>query len=292
MVYSMTGFGRGEASDEAHKITVEIKSVNHRYLDLNIKLPRKLNPFEAAVRNALKERLLRGKVDVFITLDTTADASYSLRFNKALASQYFEHINTISTEFALPNDLTATKLSRYQDVFEMEEAPTDEDSLGTLLMQALRAALEQFIESRSTEGQRLAEDLLSKMQELSGYVDYLEEKSPLIVEEYSAKLKAKLSDLLEDGHVDEGRIAAEVVIYADKVCIDEEMVRLRSHVDETNSLLTQGGEVGRRLDFIAQELNRESNTILSKSTNADIANVGISLKTLIEKVREQIQNLE
>ncbi len=292
MVYSMTGFGRGESADEAQKITVEIKSVNHRYLDLNIKLPRKLNAFEASVRNTLKDKLLRGKVDVYITLDTSADAAYGLRFNQALAAQYFQHINTIAEEFNITNDITATKLSRYQDVFEMEEAPADEDALGTLLAQALGIALDQFIESRKAEGARLAEDLLQKMDELVEHVSFLEKKSPEIVEEYSNKLKAKVADLLADGHIDEGRIAAEVVLYADKVCIDEEMVRLRSHVDETRSLLAKGGEVGRRLDFIAQELNRESNTILSKSTDAEIAGVGISLKTLIEKVREQIQNLE
>ncbi len=292
MVYSMTGFGRGEAASPSHKITVEIKSVNHRYLDLNVKLPRSLNPFELMVRNTLKDRLSRGKVDVYISLDTSADAAYTLKYNQSLAGQYLAHIRQLSADFDISSELSAAQLSRYPDVIEMEEATADEDALGALLRDALEAALEQFLLSRSSEGQRLAGDLLDKMAELSGYVDFLEQRSPVIVEEYSAKLKAKVAELIESGTIDEGRIAAEIVLYSDKVCIDEEMVRLRSHVEEVKSLLDKGGEVGRRLDFIAQELNRESNTILSKSTDAEIAGVGISLKTLVEKIREQIQNLE
>lgn len=292
MVRSMTGFGRGEAGDASRKIIVEMKSVNHRYLDLNIKLPKKLNPFEVDIRNYLKSQIVRGKVDVYITLETSADEEYVLKYNSKLAGMYVENLKAMSEEFGLDYDLKATHLSRYPDVLEMEEAQADEEELKELLMEALSIATTQFGNNRIKEGQRLQVDLLAKMDEMSGYVDVLEARSPQIVEEFSGRLKAKVKDLIEDGHIDENRIAAEIVLYADKVCIDEEMVRLRSHVEETKQVLSKDNEVGRKLDFIAQEMNREANTILSKSTDVEIAGVGISLKTLIEKVREQIQNLE
>ncbi len=292
MVRSMTGFGRGEAGDASRKIIVEMKSVNHRYLDLNIKLPKKLNPFEVDIRNYLKSQIVRGKVDVYITLETSADEEYVLKYNSKLAGMYVENLKAMSEEFGLDYDLKATHLSRYPDVLEMEEAQADEEELKELLMEALSIATTQFSDNRIKEGQRLQVDLLAKMDEMSGYVDVLEARSPQIVEEFSSRLKAKVKDLIEDGHIDENRIAAEIVLYADKVCIDEEMVRLRSHVEETKQVLSKDHEVGRKLDFIAQEMNREANTILSKSTDVEIAGVGISLKTLIEKVREQIQNLE
>ena len=292
MVKSMTGFGRGEAGDASRKITVEMKSVNHRYLDLNIKLPKKLNPFEGDVRNFLKSHIIRGKVDVYITLETSADEEYILKYNSKLAGMYVDNLKAMSEEFGLDYDLKATHLSRYPDVLEMEEAQADEEELKELLLEALQLATTQFGENRLKEGQRLQQDLLAKMDEMSEYVGVLEARSPQIVEEFSNRLKAKVKVLLEDGHIDENRIAAEIVLYADKVCIDEEMVRLRSHVEETRQVLSKDAEVGRKLDFIAQEMNREANTILSKSTDVEIAGVGISLKTLIEKVREQIQNLE
>ncbi|MCI5823050.1 MAG: YicC family protein [Lachnospiraceae bacterium] len=292
MVKSMTGFGRGEAQDEFRKITIEMKSVNHRYLDLNIKIPKSLNPFETEIRNYLKSRIVRGKVDVYVTLETAADQEYVLKYNSKLAEMYVENIKAMADEFGLDYDLKATHLSRYPDVLEMEEAEADESELKALLFEALEKAANQFGENRTKEGERLQKDLLDKMDEMSGYVSVLEKRSPEIIEEYTSRLKAKVNDLLEAGHIDENRIAAEIVLYADKVCIDEEMVRLRSHIEETKQVLLNDKEVGRKLDFIAQEMNRESNTILSKSTDVEIAGIGISLKTLIEKVREQIQNLE
>ncbi len=292
MVKSMTGFGRGEAQDEFRKITIEMKSVNHRYLDLNIKMPKSLNPFETDIRNFLKSRIARGKVDVYVTLETSADQEYVLKYNKKLAGMYVDNVKAMAEEFGLDYDLKATHLSRYPDVLEMEEAQVDEGELKMLLFEALEKSCGQFGENRTKEGERLQKDLLDKMDEMSGYVAVLEKRSPEIIEEYTTRLKTKVKDLLEAGHVDENRIAAEIVLYADKVCIDEEMVRLRSHIEETKQVLQNDKEVGRKLDFIAQEMNRESNTILSKSTDVEIAGIGISLKTLIEKVREQIQNLE
>lgn len=288
----MTGFGRGEAGDETRKIVVEIESVNHRYLDLNVKLPRKLNAFEVEIRNFIKSRIVRGKVDVYITLEETKEASDILHYNTHIADMYMENIRKMSQDYGIPFDVTATSLARFPDVLEMTDAEDDDEMLHLFLMDALTAATDQFVENRSQEGMRLRQDMLAKMDEMSSYVTTLEERSPQIIEEYRERLQTKITDLLGDHAIDETRIASEVVLYADKVCIDEEMVRLRSHVEETKHMLADGGEVGRKLDFIAQEMNREANTILSKSTDVEIAGIGISLKTLIEKVREQIQNLE
>lgn len=292
MIKSMTGFGRGEAGDEIRKIIVEIKSVNHRYLDLNVKLPRKLNAYEVEIRNAIKSRIVRGKVDVFITLEEAKEASDVLHYNTHVADMYMENLRKMSQDYGIPFDVTASSLARFPDVLEITEAEEDDEMLHLFLMDALTSALDQFVENRTQEGMRLQQDLLLKMDEMSEYVSFLEKRSPMIVEEYRDKLHTKVAEMLGDTSIDENRIAAEVVIYADKVCIDEEMVRLRSHVDETRHMLSDAEEVGRKLDFIAQEMNREANTILSKSTDVEIAGVGISLKTLIEKVREQIQNLE
>lgn len=292
MIKSMTGFGRGEAGDEIRKIIVEIKSVNHRYLDLNVKLPRKLNAYEVEIRNVIKSRIVRGKVDVFITLEEAKEASDVLHYNTHVADMYMENLRKMSQDYGIPFDVTASSLARFPDVLEITEAEEDDEMLHLFLMDALTSALDQFVENRTQEGMRLQQDLLSKMDEMSEYVSFLEKRSPMIVEEYRDKLHTKVAEMLGDTSIDENRIAAEVVIYADKVCIDEEMVRLRSHVDETRHMLSDAEEVGRKLDFIAQEMNREANTILSKSTDVEIAGVGISLKTLIEKVREQIQNLE
>lgn len=288
----MTGFGRGEAADDLRKITIEVRSVNHRYLDMNIKLPRKLSALETLIRTNVKSRISRGKVDVFVLYEETKDASGVLHYNSTLAQMYMDNLQRMSKEFSIPCEITAEGLARFPDVFEMTEVEEDEHVLESLLQEALSKALDAFVDNRTQEGARLAEDLLAKMDEMSAYVSILEKRSPEIITEYREKLLQKVSDLLGDAQIDEGRIATEVVLYADKICIDEEMVRLRSHVDETRTMLSSGDEVGRKLDFIAQEMNREANTILSKSTDVEIAQIGISLKTLIEKVREQIQNLE
>lgn len=292
MVKSMTGFGRGEARDDARKITVEIKSVNHRYLDLNIKLPRKLYAYEAQVRNYLKTYVFRGKVDVYISLEESAESTMALKYNHQIAAMYVKNIREISREFDLPYDITAGRLASMPDVFEREELPEDEEGLSALLQEALETAMEPFVVSREQEGERLAEDLQEKLKEMASYVGFLKQRSPEIVCEYTTRLREKIAALSADTSLDEGRIATEIVLYADKVCIDEEMVRLSSHVKEMRHMLGQCQQAGRKLDFIAQEMNREANTILSKSTDAQIAEVGISLKTLIEKIREQIQNLE
>lgn len=292
MIKSMTGFGRCEVADEKRKFTVELKSVNHRYLDVNIKMPKKLNFFESTIRNLLKEYIERGKVDVYITYEDYTEDNYTLRYNSALAAEYLGYLNSMAEEFHLDNDIRVSTLSRYPDVLVMEEQDIDEKELWSGLEKALRGACEQFVESRVKEGEALRNDLLDKLDAMLSDVDFIEERSPQIMKEYRTRLEEKIQEILGDRQIDDSRIATEVTIYADKVCVDEETVRLRSHIITTKDTLIAGGSIGRKLDFIAQEMNREANTILSKANNIEISDVGINLKTSIEKVREQIQNIE
>lgn len=292
MIKSMTGFGRCEFTDEKRKFTVELKSVNHRYLDVNIKMPKKLNFFESSIRALLKEYIERGKVDVYITYEDYTEDNYALKYNSALAAQYLDYLNRMAEEFGLENDIRVSNLSRYPDVLVMEEQDVDEKELWDGLERALRGACEQFVTSRIKEGENLKVDLIDKLDHMISYVDFIEKRSPQIMEEYRKRLEDKIKEILGDRQMDDGRIATEVTIYADKVCVDEETVRLRSHINTTKDTLLEGGSIGRKLDFIAQEMNREANTILSKANNIEISDTGINLKTSIEKVREQIQNIE
>lgn len=292
MIKSMTGFGRCEFTDEKRKFTVELKSVNHRYLEVNIKMPKKLNFFESSIRALLKEYIERGKVDVYITYEDYTEDNYALKYNSALAAQYLDYLNRMAEEFGLENDIRVSNLSRYPDVLVMEEQDVDEKELWDGLERALRGACEQFVASRIKEGESLKVDLIDKLDHMISYVDFIEKRSPQIMEEYRKRLEDKIKEILGDRQMDDGRIATEVTIYADKVCVDEETVRLRSHINTTKDTLLEGGSIGRKLDFIAQEMNREANTILSKANNIEISDTGINLKTSIEKVREQIQNIE
>ena len=292
MIKSMTGFGRCEYADESRKFTVEVKSVNHRYLDVNIKMPKKLNFFESSIRTLLKEYIERGKVDIYITYEDFTENNFALQYNSALAAQYLKYLNQMADEFELENDIRVSTLSRYPDVFVMEEQAIDEEELWSGLEKALRGAFEPFVESRVREGENLKNDLCEKLDNMVSYVDFIEERSPEIMRDYRTRLEEKLRELLGDNQLDDVRIAQEVTIFADKICVDEETVRLRSHILSVKDTLNAGGSVGRKLDFLAQEMNREANTILSKSNDLKISDIGISLKTIIEKVREQIQNIE
>ena len=292
MIKSMTGFGRCEIEEDNRKITVEIKSVNHRYLDVNVKLPKKLSFFESAVRNLIKEYIQRGKVDISITCEDFNEANFSLKYNEELAGEYLKYLQQMAEHFQLENDIRVSTLSRYPDVFIMEEQDNDEEELWALLEKTLRNACEAFVETREKEGENLKTDLLNKLDEMIGYVDFIEERSPIVMKEYRERLETKVKEILEDKQMDDARIATEVTIFADKICVDEETVRLKSHIEAMKAALTGGGTVGRKLDFIAQEMNREANTILSKASDLAISDTGINLKTDIEKVREQIQNIE
>ena len=292
MIKSMTGFGRCEVLKDSRKFTVELKSVNHRYLDVNIRMPKKLNFFETSIRTLLKSYADRGKVDIFITYEDLSQSQVSVKYNAALAAEYLKYLNQMAEEFSLDNDVRVSTLSRYPEVFTMEECSEDEDELWNGLKEALEGAFSQFVEMRTKEGERLKEDILLKLDLLSEQIRFIEERSPQIIAEYRTKLEEKMRELLEDTQIDDNRIAAEVILFADKICTDEEVVRLKSHIQHMKETLEESNGIGRKLDFIAQEMNREANTILSKANDLDISNRAISLKTEIEKLREQIQNIE
>lgn len=292
MIKSMTGFGRCEKVTEEYKLSVEMKAVNHRYLDMSIKMPKKFNYFEAGIRNLLKNDIQRGKVDVFINYEDYTENKISLKYNASLAAEYMEYFKKMEEQFGIANDIKVSVLSRMPEVLTMEEVPDDEDSMWKILSEVVEEAADSFVESRVREGEHLKNDLLGKLDYMLEQVAFIEERSPRVVAEYRMKLEEKVHELLESASIDEGRIATEVTIFADKICVDEETVRLRSHIEHTRKELLAGGSVGRKLDFIAQEMNREANTILSKANDLEISEHAIILKTEIEKVREQIQNIE
>ena len=293
MIKSMTGFGRCEITDGERKFTVEMKGVNHRYLDVNIRMPKKLNFFETSIRNQLKKSIQRGKVDLFITYEDMSESQVSLKYNETLAAEYLSYFKKMEEKFSLENDIRVSTLSRCPEVLTMEEQVLDEEELWNGLKKALDGAIAQFVETRTIEGENLKKDIIAKLDGLLEVVTFIEERSPQIMAEYREKLENKVKELLADTQIEEGRIAAEVVIFADKICTDEEVVRLKSHiVHMKETLQSDEAGIGRKLDFIAQEMNREANTILSKANDLKVSNAGISLKTEIEKVREQIQNIE
>ena len=292
MIKSMTGFGRCEITEGERKYTVEMKSVNHRYLDASIKMPKKLSFFESSIRNELKNYVQRGKIDIFITYEDFSGSNVCIKYNKDIAAEYLGYLKTMSEDFGLDNDIRVSTLSRYPEVFSMEEQTIAEEEIWKGLAKAIQGAAKGLEETRIKEGQNLAGDLIAKLDGMLEHVAFIEERSPQIIEEYRKRLDERIHELLGDVAVDETRLLTEVTIFADKVCVDEELVRLRSHIETMKQSLTEGGSIGRKLDFIAQEMNREANTILSKANDLAISNRGIDLKTEIEKVREQIQNIE
>ncbi|MBP3326527.1 MAG: YicC family protein [Coprococcus sp.] len=292
MIKSMTGFGRSEVVTEERKIVVEMKAVNHRFCDISIKMPKKISFLETTIRTYLKKYIERGKVDVFITYEDYTENKVHVKYNRELAALYMKYFNEMADEFGMENQIIPSVLGGFTDVFTLEEQSVDEEELWELIKSALDEAAQKFVKSRDIEGENLKNNIIEKLDNMLLAVDYIEELSPMLVAEYRQKLTDKITELLGNMAIDENRIATEVVIYADKICVDEETVRLKSHIDSTKKILEAGGSVGRKLDFIAQEMNREANTILSKANSLDVSNKAIELKTDIEKVREQIQNLE
>ncbi|HAS06613.1 MAG TPA: YicC family protein [Eubacterium sp.] len=292
MIKSMTGFGRSEIVKGNRKISVEIKSVNHRYLEAGIKMPKKLNVFESRMRDLLKKYATRGKIDIFINYEDDSESQVNLKFNQNIADEYMAIFNNMSEKYNLKNDMTVVGLARFPEVITMDEVQEDEEELWHFIEEAMKAALEQFVNTRILEGENLKKDLLGKLDHMEELVAFVEKRSPEIMKEYRSKLESKVKELLGDTTIDESRIATEVIIYADKICVDEETVRLRSHIEHARKCLNEEGGIGRKMDFIAQEMNREANTTLSKANDIEISNAAIDLKTEIEKVREQIQNIE
>lgn len=292
MIKSMTGFGRSEIVKGNRKISVEIKSVNHRYLEAGIKMPKKLNVFESRMRDLLKKYATRGKIDIFINYEDDSESQVNLKFNQNIADEYMAIFNNMSEKYNLKNDMTVGGLARFPEVITMDEVQEDEEELWHFIEEAMKAALEHFVNTRILEGENLKKDLLGKLDHMEELVAFVEKRSPEIMKEYRSKLESKVKELLGDTTIDESRIATEVIIYADKICVDEETVRLRSHIEHARKCLNEDGGIGRKMDFIAQEMNREANTTLSKANDIEISNAAIDLKTEIEKVREQIQNIE
>ena len=292
MVKSMTGFGRYELTEDDRKFTIEMKSVNHKFLDVNMKMPKKLSMFEGDMRNVLKKYAVRGKIDIFINYEDDSESQVNLKFNQNIADEYMAIFNNMSEKYNLKNDMTVGGLARFPEVITMDEVQEDEEELWHFIEEAMKAALEQFVNTRILEGENLKKDLLGKLDHMEELVAFVEKRSPEIMKEYRSKLESKVKELLGDTTIDESRIATEVIIYADKICVDEETVRLRSHIEHARKCLNEDGGIGRKMDFIAQEMNREANTTLSKANDIEISNAAIDLKTEIEKVREQIQNIE
>ncbi|MBQ9157120.1 MAG: YicC family protein [Eubacterium sp.] len=292
MIKSMTGFGRGEYVSDDFKVTVEIKAVNHRYCDLSIKLPKKLNSLDTKIRTYVKKAVSRGKLDIFIGYEDLAEHAVSVSLSETVSRQYYHELENLSNLLGIPNDITVMRLARMPEVLTVTEEETDLDRIEEYLKEALDQALNQFSESRSREGDHLKEDILNKLSGMDANITEIEKRYPQMVADYRKKLEDKVHELLEDGSIDENRIATEVVLYSDKICVDEETVRLRSHIKHMSAELISGGSIGRKLDFIAQEMNREANTILSKANDMEISNRAIDLKTEIEKIREQVQNIE
>ena len=292
MIKSMTGFGRGEYAGETLKFIVEIKSVNHRYLDANVRIPKEYAFMDTSIRSEIKKYLGRGKVDVFVTYQIIGDVNYDLQFNEHLAQEYVDAYERMAQRFNLTNDLTAARLGAQPEIFRLKEDSMNEEEVWSILRTALDTALEMLVETRTAEGVNLKKDMTAKLDALKASVEQIETRYPEILVAYENRLKEKIADILGDNQIDESRLAAEVVLFADKLATDEETVRLKSHIDAMKKELEKGSDIGRKLDFIAQEMNREANTILSKANDLETSNIAIDLKTGIEKIREQVQNIE
>lgn len=293
MIYSMTGYGRCEIEENERKVSVEISAVNHRYLDLNIRMPRMLMHLEEQVRSRIKNKVARGKIEVSILCHSTAKEDLEVMINESLGEAYLEGVRHLGETFHLEDDLKLSHLLAINDLVTIQKQAGNLETIGETIEKALEGALDAFIEMRSKEGTTLCQDILSKNEGLRVLLDEINQRSPLIVDSYRQRLKSRLEQLLgEDTHIDDSRLAMEVAVFADKCSIDEEVTRLSSHFKQLEGILKEGGVVGRKLDFLMQEMNREANTIGSKANDYEITKVVVTLKTEIEKIREQVQNLE
>lgn len=292
MVSSMTGYGRAEETIRGHHVTVEIKSVNHRYFEFGCRTPRGYAFLDDKIKTYLQSRLSRGKVDVYVSVETLEDAPVEVLVNHSLAEGYVKALQEISERYALRNDLTAMGLSRYPDLFSVHKTPENEEEIWSAVSQVLAAATDRFLEMRRQEGERMKADVLGRAARIMELVTEIEQRSPESVSEYEQKLRQKIQEMLGDTQVDEQRLLTETAIFADKVAVAEETVRLRSHFEQMKAMLSSDEAVGRKLDFLVQEMNREANTIGSKCCDASIAYKVVDIKAEIEKIREQIQNIE
>ena len=289
MVMSMTGFGRAELSVGERDIIVEI---NHRYFEFSCRTSRGYNFLEDKLKKYVNERVSRGKVDMYVSVTDNDDSSVEVELNKPLASGYIKAMRTMAEEYGVADDISVSTLSRFNDIFQITRPPADEDAVFSDVKVAVDAALERFLTMREAEGEKLKADILSRAQTIIDIVGEIEEHSPVTVQEYRERLYNKLSEVLQSTNIDDQRILTEAAIFADKVAVDEETVRLRSHFDQMKKFLDSGEPVGRKLDFIVQEMNREANTIGSKVNDSALAHKVVDIKGEIEKIREQVQNIE
>ena len=292
MIKSMTGYGRAQGSFSGGDITVEIKSVNNRYLDCGVKLPRGYAYLEEGVKSRVQQAISRGKVDVFITINAAGADNVKISVNEPVAKGYIDAMHRLVQEYGIQDDISASAISKFSDVFLVEKQEQDENEVKSAISGVVAEALGAFDAMRTREGEALKTDLLQKAEGILTLVSKVEERSPITVKAYRERLTAKMQEVLEDRQIDEARIIQEAAIYADKVAVDEETVRLRSHVDQLQNMLSEGGVIGRKLDFLMQEMNREANTIGSKGNDVEQARNVVSIKSELEKIREQIQNIE
>lgn len=289
---SMTGYGSAKGSVEGQEITVELKSVNNRYLDCSVRLPRNFLFAEDTVKQAVSAGVSRGKVDVFVSAQASQDSGTVVSVNEELARGYRDAVARIAETLGLESGLNAFSLARFPDVLTVERRELNKDKAAAALSEITAKAVEEFNAMREREGERLRRDMLGKLETIEGLVSVVEERSPQTVREYRERLEARLRDILADRSLDEQRVITEAAIFADRTAVDEETVRLRSHIAQFRTMLEEGSPIGRKMDFLVQEFNRESNTIGSKCSDASLAKVVVDLKSEIEKIREQLQNVE
>lgn len=292
MIHSMTGYGRAVRTLHGKEITVELRSVNNRFLDCSVKMPRAYAYAEDALKQKVRECVARGKVDVFVSVAVTAEENVRISLNRPILEGYLQTLRGVAEEYALREDLSVMSLARMPEVFVVEKPEEDEKQIIADLVSVAEEALQSYNAMREREGAALAADLRSHAATILQYVERVEQRSPVTVREYRTRLENKLREVLESTSIDESRILTEAAIFADKVAVDEETVRLRSHLDQLDSLLTAGGAIGRKLDFLLQEMNREANTIGSKCTDVKLARIVVDIKAELEKIREQTQNIE
>ena len=291
MIKSMTGFGKYSASFENREYQIEIKSVNHRYLDISIKLPRQLSYLEEIIKKVVKSKLKRGKIDIVFTFENFSEEGRNVRINKDLAKLYIKELRELANEEGISSNIEVTDIAKFPDILNIK-TDQDDDTIKKEAIDVLEKALDQLIEMRSIEGSKIAEDLLKRIEVIEDKVIKISEKSTGLIQEYVVKLEGRIKEILQTDEIDKSRIAQEVVIYADKCSIEEEVTRLKSHVLQFKNLLQVDDAVGKKLDFLVQEMNRETNTIGSKSSCLEITNSVIDIKTELENIREQIQNIE
>ncbi len=292
MIRSMTGYGSAKGAAEGFEITVELKSVNNRYLDTSVKLPRNFIFAEDAIKKAVQAHISRGKVDVFVTVDASTAGDVTVKVNESLLKGYIDAITHIFEEYPVTNDLTAMSVARLPDVLCVEKADMDAEQIAAEITEIAERALKDFDEMREREGEKLRDDVLGRIDTIDRLVSIVEEKAPETVKEYRARLEQKMTEVLATSGIEESRILAEAAIFADHIAVDEETVRLRSHMSQLRTMINGNSPIGRKIDFLVQEFNREANTIGSKCQNSEIAHVVVDLKSEIEKIREQIQNIE